>query len=196
MVQYVIAFIEELDAAKSGNVKDRIVAVMGGSLGGNTSLLLTDRYDPTTRPYLRTIVSWSVTATAPARYAGLVPGAWRRRRARPPGEGGVQPGIARRPRDRGDVHREHVHGPARQGALFTVLPLPPQPIMWYRGGYVAGDGLDWQPCKDASIAQSRFDRYEIYSAGDPSLDHRSGSGADHVQLPGQATRCSQPPTPG
>jgi hypothetical protein len=55
-LQYIIAFIEQLDAT-IGNVQDRIVAVMGGSLGGNTSLLLTGLYGQQ-HPYLKTIVSW------------------------------------------------------------------------------------------------------------------------------------------
>ena len=167
VVQYVISFIEKLDA-EVGHVKDRIVAVMGGSLGGNTSLLLTDQYDPTTRPYLRTIVSWSVTATAPARYAGLVPAAW------VAAELGHQAREAFSPESAGDHKTESAYienmytVPLGKGALFTVLPLPPQPIMWFRGGYEAGDGLDWQACKDASIARSRFDRYEIYT---PAIRH-------------------------
>jgi len=48
-LQFIIGFIEELDAT-IGNVKGRIAAVMGGSLGGNTSLLLTGHYDPQNRP--------------------------------------------------------------------------------------------------------------------------------------------------
>ena len=166
VVQYVIDFIEALDA-QVGNVKDRIVAVMGGSLGGNTSLLLTDLYDPTDRPYLRTIVSWSVTATAPARYAGLVPAAWL----------AAMSGLTKEafsPEPPGDHMTESAYieamytVPLGKGALFTVLPIPPQPIMWFRGGYKAGDGLDWQPCKDVSVARSRFDRYEIYT---PAIRH-------------------------
>ena len=43
-----------------------------------------------------------------------------------------------------------------------LLSIPPQPVMWYRGGYKDGSG-QWQPCKDEDIARSRFDRYEIYS---------------------------------
>jgi len=166
VVQYVIAFIEKLDT-EVGNVKDRIVAVMGGSLGGNTSLLLTDLYDPTARPYLRTIVSWSVTATAPARYARLVPAAWV----------AAVSGLTKEafsPEPPGDHTTESAYietmytVPLGKGALFAVLPIPPQPVMWFRGGYEKGDGLDWQKCKDASVARSRFDRYEIYT---PAIRH-------------------------
>ena len=166
VVRYVIAFIEELDT-EVGNVKDRIVAVMGGSLGGNTSLLLTDFYDPVDRPYLRTIVSWSVTATAPARYAGLVPAAWLAAKTGLTKQA-FSPEPSGRPHDRVGVHRDDVRLPLGPRALFSVLPIPAQPIMWFRGGYEKGDGLGWQPCKDASIARSRFDRYEIYT---PAIRH-------------------------
>jgi pimeloyl-ACP methyl ester carboxylesterase len=47
-------------------------------------------------------------------------------------------------------------------AANPALSIPPQPVMWYRGGYANGTGR-WQPCKDQDIARSRFDRYEIYS---------------------------------
>jgi pimeloyl-ACP methyl ester carboxylesterase len=46
--------------------------------------------------------------------------------------------------------------------LSALLDMPPQPVMWYRGGYKDGIGT-WQPCKNVAIARSRFDRYEIYS---------------------------------
>jgi len=166
VVQYVIGFVEALDK-KVGNVKDRIVAVMGGSLGGNTSLLLTDHYDPKDRPYLRAIVSWSVTATAPARYAGLVPAAWVAAVS-----GMTKDAFSPEPPGDHTTESQYIEAmytvPLGKGALFTVLPIPPQPIMWFRGGYKEGDGLDWQPCKDASVARSRFDRYEIYT---PAIRH-------------------------
>jgi hypothetical protein len=167
VVQYVIGFVEALDAAV-GNVKDRIVAVMGGSLGGNTTMRLIDLYDPTNRPYLRTIVSWSVTATAPAKYAGLVPAAWVAAHI------GHLTKDAFSPEPQGDhlIESQYIEAmytvPLGKGALFTVLPIPPQPILWFRGGYKDGDGLGWQPCKDVSVARSRFDRYEIYT---PAIRH-------------------------
>ncbi|MGZ4665042.1 MAG: alpha/beta fold hydrolase [Frankiaceae bacterium] len=159
VVRYVIAFIETL------GIGDRVVAVMGGSLGGNTSLLLADFYDPHLRPYLRTIVSWSVTATAPARYAGLVPAAT------------VAVALNHMQTDAVKVELPGDHAteaayietmynqllPQVLLPLQPLLPLPPQPVMWFRGGYAPGDGSDWQPCKDISVARSRYDRYEIYT---------------------------------
>jgi acetyl esterase/lipase len=43
------------------NVKNRIVAIVGGSLGGNLSLMLASTNDRD-HPYLKTIVAWSPTA--------------------------------------------------------------------------------------------------------------------------------------
>jgi pimeloyl-ACP methyl ester carboxylesterase len=157
---YIIEFIEALDQ-HLGNIKDRIVAVMGGSLGGNMSLLMTDWYakDSQKYSYLQTIVAWSATATAPAKYLGI-----------PAADiGGYVVGQDKQiknvsphetPGDH-DTEVQYIHNmyvnpliPAPKG---SPLYLPPQPIMWYRGNE------DWQICKNESIARSRFDRYEIYS---------------------------------
>ncbi|MGH8833680.1 MAG: zinc dependent phospholipase C family protein [Actinomycetes bacterium] len=159
VLQYVIAFIEALDAT-IGNVKDRIVAVMGGSLGGNTSLLLTGWYDPNTRPYLRTIVSWSVTATAPANYLGIISAAELAAYV-----GGLQ-ALATKPEPPGDHATQAQYFQDMYTKPLSANPLlymPPQPVMWFRSGYPPDGTKGWQPCKDMSIARSRFDRYEIYS---------------------------------
>jgi hypothetical protein len=160
VVRYVIAFVDALDS-QVGNVSDRIVAVMGGSLGGNTSLLLTDFYDATHRPWLKTIVSWSVTATAPASYAGLVPAAWLAAKT-----GLTKQAIS--PEPPADHATEAAYISKMYADPLIRGLIPAQPIMWFRGGYAPGDRLDWQPCKDASIARSRFDRYEIYT---PAIRH-------------------------
>ena len=153
--QYIINFIEELDG-RIGNVKDRIVAVIGGSLGGNTSLLMTDWYDAS-HPYLQTIVSWSVTAMAPSNYVGVSAG-W------------IAAYLSRLQADATslepfDDHSTEVHSIQTMYAvpLSPLLGIPAQPIMWFRGGYFPDGSGGWQPCKDQSIARSRFDRYEIYS---------------------------------
>jgi hypothetical protein len=177
--QYIINFIEKLDQ-QLGNIKGRIVAVMGGSLGGNMSLLMTGVYadwfndpdynqDPERYSYLQTIVAWSATATAPATYLGI-----------PAGDlaaylGHQEDQIKNLPpnHETPDDHAIEVQYIQKMyiDPLLNYPPIvyvPPQPIMWYRGGYAPGDGTGWQPCKDQSIAQSRFGRYEIYS---PSSRH-------------------------
>ncbi len=157
-LQYIMAFIEKLDEA-IGNVTGRIVAVMGGSLGGNTSLLLTGFYNPQSRPYLRTIVSWSVTAMAPDTYLGIISG------------GAVAAYLQKMQSDatKPEPYDDHTIEAQYIQIMYAnplsgnpLLPIPPQPVMWFRGGYADGSG-QWQPCKDQEIARSRFDRYEIYS---------------------------------
>ena len=158
-LQYIMAVIEKLEATL-GIAPGQIAAVMGGSLGGNTSLLLTGFYDPVARPYLRTIVSWSVTATAPSTYLGII------------SAGAVAAyleGIAAEvtepePYDDHAIEAQYIQDMyAKPLSGNPLLPIPPQPVMWYRGGYAPNGALNWEPCKDQSIAESRFDRYEVYS---------------------------------
>lgn len=158
-LDYIMAFIEKLDE-KIGNVTGRIAAVMGGSLGGNTSLSLTRYYDPQNRPYLRTIVSWSVTATAPDKYVKIISGG-----AVAAFLSGMQADATKpEPYDNHAIEAQYLQDLYVKplSPIQFVIPLPPQPVMWFRGGYKGGIGT-WQPCKDQEIARSRFDRYEIYS---------------------------------
>src|SRR5579859_3980713 len=156
--QYIINFIEALDQ-QIGNVKDRIVAVMWGSLGGNTSLLMTDWYDAS-HPYLQTIVSWSVTAMAPSSYLGVI------------SAGNIAAYLSNLQADAtsAEAFDDHSTEASYIQTMYAaplspnpLLYIPPQPIMWFRGGYAPSGGGGWQPCKDRSVARSRFDRYEIYS---------------------------------
>lgn len=156
--EYIIAFIEALDTKLGGGVKGQIVAVMGGSLGGNMSALLTGKYD-VNHPYLRTIVAWSVTAMAPSTYLGIISA----------GDvaaflSGMQSqATSPEPFDDHSTEAKFITNMYTQPlASNLALNIPPQPVMWYRGGYADRTGR-WQPCKDQSIACSRFDRYEIYS---------------------------------
>jgi Zinc dependent phospholipase C len=155
--QYIIRFIAALDA--QFGIRDRVAAVMGGSLGGNTSLLMTDWYSEAL-PFLQTIVSWSVTAMAPDKFLGLIS----------PAElgaylGGLQnDAMSAEPIDDHSTERDYIEK-MYTNALLNIGPvdLPAQPIMWYRGGYDEKGRGAWQPEKDNEIARSRFDRYEIYS---------------------------------
>jgi Zinc dependent phospholipase C len=165
--QYIIGFIEKLDQ-HLGNIKGRIVAVMGGSLGGNMSLLMTDWYAKNSQEYsyLQTIVAWSATAAASAKYLGIPAADLAGYIA---GQDSQIKNLG--PKETPDDHDTEVQYIQNVyiNQLIPKVPkgsplyMPPQPIMWYRGGYAPGDGTDWQPCKDQSIARSRFDRYEIYS---------------------------------
>ena len=145
--QYVINFIEALDQ-KVGNIKNRIAAVMGGSLGGNMSLLLA-RESTQKYPYLRTIVAWSPTSMLPV-------------------HGDIGNGIVKW----GNLSGAN-WGPEATNTradyfyhlyfekLSNLLDLPADPVMWFWDGWVSKDGTN---CKASEIAQSRFDRYEVYSS--------------------------------
>jgi pimeloyl-ACP methyl ester carboxylesterase len=54
---FIVAFVDGLEAHQPG-IKNQIVGVIGGSLGGNMGLRL-GRKDPATYPWLQNIVSWS-----------------------------------------------------------------------------------------------------------------------------------------
>ena len=75
-----------------------------------------------------------MTATAPASTPVSC-----RPRGSPPHTGltkqAFSPEPAGQPHDRVAVHREHVRRSRWARALFSVLPIPAQPIMWFRGGY-------------------------------------------------------------
>ena len=58
---FVIAFVDELEAMQPG-FKQKIVGVIGGSLGGNMGLRLARR-DPATHPWLHSVVCWSPAST-------------------------------------------------------------------------------------------------------------------------------------
>jgi pimeloyl-ACP methyl ester carboxylesterase len=158
--QYVINFIEALDQ-KVGNVKNRVAAVMGGSLGGNMSLLLA-RESKLVHPYLKTIVAWSPTSMLPGHGNlgnGLI-------FSEATGNPVVNPLFGGN--DTATLWgREELN---TRGAYFHTVyfemlsPLaniPPDPTMWFREGWVNKDGFD---CKQSVIIQSRFDRYEVYSS--------------------------------
>jgi pimeloyl-ACP methyl ester carboxylesterase len=58
---FVVAVVDGLEALQP-RFKDKIVGVIGGSLGGNMGLRLARR-DPATHPWLHTVVSWSPAST-------------------------------------------------------------------------------------------------------------------------------------
>jgi pimeloyl-ACP methyl ester carboxylesterase len=149
---YVVNFIESLDSAL-GDVKNRIVAIMGGSLGGNLSLMLGGLYDGS-HPYLRTLVAWSPTAMLKTDGVSklVVTSSWL----------GQLDSTHWGPENGGTTRINYFNNLYFQ-PLSTLLGLPPDPQMWFR------DDDSWTnqdarvKCKPSEITQSRFDRYEIYS---------------------------------
>ena len=162
--QYIINFIEALDM-KLGNVKNRIVALMGGSLGGNMSLLLStwnQRHPNDTHAYLNSFVAWSATSIAPSTSYGFPIG--QTSVGAPNGPSGAYLGgvlgevsSAEAVGTEAKYIQDMYFSPLSKGVPPSIMFIPAQPIMWYRGP-------DWEPCKSSFIAQSRFDRYEIYSS--------------------------------
>jgi pimeloyl-ACP methyl ester carboxylesterase len=154
--QYIINFIEALDQ-QIGNVKNRIVAVVGGSLGADMGLLLSSRNDAA-HQYLNTIVAWSATSLAPST-TGLPFGqaVFNADLA----DNQLQPQVTSA--ESTSSRHDFFHALYFQDLIdfppnspLSIEYGPPQPVQWYRSS-------DWQPCKTSMIAQSRFDRYEVYS---------------------------------
>jgi pimeloyl-ACP methyl ester carboxylesterase len=159
--QYVINFIEALDQ-KVGNIKNRIAAVMGGSLGGNMSLLLA-RESKQKFPYLQTIVAWSPTSMMPGHGNlgnGLVFSEATGNPVVNPIVGGNDTATLwgpEEPSTRGDYFH-HVYFEM----LSRLANIPADPTMWFRNDWYNQDqSVD---CKASMVSQSRFDRYEVYSS--------------------------------
>jgi len=149
-LQYVLGFMDALDQ-QFGNVKSRIVAVMGGSLGGNMSLMLA-RMNDQNHPYLKTIVAWSPTSMLKTSAIGeqITAGV---------NLNGTNWGLEGTT-TRSDYFRNLYYAPTGNINGIDLLGLPPDPQMWYRSGWMGAANFD---CKSSFIVQSRFDRYEIYS---------------------------------
>jgi pimeloyl-ACP methyl ester carboxylesterase len=157
--QFILNFIDALDATV-GNVKNRIAAVMGGSLGGNMALRLGRRSK--TSPFLNTIVAWSVTCLAGPPpddlvYQGI--------------KGTIEAGCgadlvnkfmaSEEPKSRVEFFFSLYDLPTALCWVPIGVPVPivlitNQPNMWYGDSW----GTD---CKKNAILSSQFDRYEYYT---------------------------------
>ncbi len=142
IVQFVNALEEQL-TLQIQHIQDRIVAVIGGSLGGNMGLRLGRRSEP----WLKNIVAWS-----PASVWDTFATPWNL----------FKQESLRVSRDR---MNEDELPPGRRNEYFyeafqeshSVVGqggVPPQPQMWYREGW---------PCKQYYITGARFERQEIYN---------------------------------
>jgi pimeloyl-ACP methyl ester carboxylesterase len=146
--QFILNFIEALEA-KVGNIKGRVAAVMGGSLGGNMAMRLGRRSK--TSSFLSTIIAWSVTCmrgpvdtlTYEA-IKGTVAGC---------GADMVNKFMApETPDSRNGFFEDLYQSPVAE--CGGIILLGAQPPMWY--------GDSW-PCKLQALELSRFDRYEYYT---------------------------------
>ncbi|MBI2520738.1 MAG: hypothetical protein HYV97_09985 [Bdellovibrio sp.] len=143
---FVVSFVDTLD--QKLNFKKQIVAVMGGSLGGNLTFRLGRRTD---LPWLKNVVTWSPASI----WTGLADGhdifkqlgvatAWKR-------AGGKQKNVEETPDQRSQYFGLVYAGAIKIGP-FQVMPS--QPEQWCRA--------DWECCKN-SLKLSKIERYEIYN---------------------------------
>lgn len=127
-------------------VLDRVAAIIGGSLGGNTTLRLGERADAGSRPYLRRLVSWSPASVWESTYAGDPARRQSHRRTN----------DRMRAPETHERRAEYFFQSFTETTNITVIRvLEPQPYYWYRN--------DWEPCKSYSIAETRREREELYS---------------------------------
>jgi pimeloyl-ACP methyl ester carboxylesterase len=166
--EYIVAFVDTLDAQLHGQLKPRLRAVVGGSLGGNMTMRLGRRAGV---PWITNVVPWSPAAiwTSYVARTGVMAGCdtgWdfgKDQATHQPlvwaGKGGD--GERFLPdHETPELRRELFYGGFDwdEGDLVAVLSPEnhkPQAQCWYSS--------DW-PCRTALILGSRIDRQETYDA--------------------------------
>jgi pimeloyl-ACP methyl ester carboxylesterase len=140
LVEFVISFVNSLDQLVP--IKNRIAAIIGGSLGGNLCLRLGERND---QSWISNIVSWSSASVWSSFNHDLVKGG-----ALTSAQGWMEEPEAVNPGD----------PPRRVRFFYEAFDSsagpgpPPQPQLWYRDSW---------PCKAAYIQDDRMERREIYN---------------------------------
>jgi pimeloyl-ACP methyl ester carboxylesterase len=141
---FVVAFVEQLDAKLLPGLKSRFRAAVGGSLGGNMSLRLGRRVGA---PWLKTVVPWSPAAIWPSFADGADPT--------------KHLGVAMPFLWAGGDPRVKEESPARRREFFykafdwkvDALKIKAQGEEWYRPGWT---------CKKGHLIGARLDRHETY----------------------------------
>jgi pimeloyl-ACP methyl ester carboxylesterase len=164
--EYVVAFVDALDAALHGQLKPRIRAVVGGSLGGNMALRLGRR--PNT-PWVTNVVPWSPASIWPsliaqrnAVMAGCDTG-WDNFKDRAVNQSLKWAGLEDRflpDHETPELRRELFYGGFdwNEGdfvAIFSPDNHQPQASCWFANSW---------SCKAATILSARLDRHETYDA--------------------------------
>jgi hypothetical protein len=189
-INFINSFVATL---KAKNIIDtsKLVAIMGGSLGGNTSLILQMRplpspfslTSPLSIPAEAATIAWSPTsmvqdASLPFAASAITSGnmgdapTWQGESPStrsqyftnlyfvPTGTpSGITAGLISTLQTLGAL--------PKPPTVVTSFPsnltgLPPDPEQWYRDDWVDANGV--KDCKQSFVAQSRFDRYEVYSS--------------------------------
>lgn len=151
--QFIVDFVEQLETRSGQPVRRLMRAVVGGSLGGNMGLRLSQRSNARFF-WLNTIAAWSP--------AGTWGSSWARARLVPMGDGTyMDVGKHEAVRVSRDRTTEAENSESRYNYFYQVfghyqLLEGDQSDRWYRNG--------WEPCKTQHRQGARFDREEIYSA--------------------------------
>ena len=142
---FILAFVDRLDAKLGGTLKPRLMAVIGGSLGGNMSMRLGRQPRAT---WLKNVVPWSPAAIWPSYADGADPT--------------KHIAVAMPWMWAGGDPRQKAESAADRREFFYrafdwtmgLLKRKPQAQEWYRGGW---------PCKPFHLTSSRLERQETYN---------------------------------
>jgi hypothetical protein len=137
---FITTFVDVLD--RQVPVKERIVAVVGGSLGGNMVLRLSQRDQLHRHGWLQNRVAWSPASV----WDPLVNDILKDRVTEVPHGEMVE-------EERKESRQDDYFKPAFDG-FYHFVPVPPQSKSWYRDSW---------PCKGSYIEAARLDRREIYN---------------------------------
>jgi pimeloyl-ACP methyl ester carboxylesterase len=164
--EFIVAFVDTLDAQLRGQLKPRIKAVVGGSLGGNMSMRLGRR--PNT-PWITNVVPWSPAAIWPSMIAqrnavaaGCDTG-WDMGKDRGVNQALKWAGLETRflaSHETPELRRELFYGGFDWDggdlvAIFSSNNHQPQASCWFSDNY---------QCKKSNILAARLDRQETYDA--------------------------------
>jgi pimeloyl-ACP methyl ester carboxylesterase len=163
---FIVAFVDALDAQLHGQLKPRIKAVVGGSLGGNMAMRLGRR--PNT-PWITAVVPWSPAAIWPsmiAQHNAIAAGCdtgWDMAKDRGVNQALKWGGLEERflaSHETPELRRELFYGGfdwdgGELVAIFSGNNHKPQAACWFSDSY---------KCKRNSILAARLDRQETYTA--------------------------------
>jgi len=201
---FVVDFVNAVDRQLGGQLKPRIRAVVGGSLGGNMALRLGRRDDlarlagrmPDT-PWITTVVSWSPASIWPSMIARPncvscgCDTPWDLFKDRAVNTPLKWAGLEARflpQNETAELRRELFYGGFDWNggdavAIFSPNNHQPQAQCWFSDKY---------PCKQSHILAARLDRHETYDANFRSWHWRLG--AEQLAFSHQQNRVAGGPT--
>ncbi|HVH72819.1 MAG TPA: alpha/beta hydrolase [Candidatus Dormibacteraeota bacterium] len=170
---FIVAFVDTLDVQLHGQLKPRIRAVVGGSLGGNMSMRLGRR--PNT-PWITNVVPWSPAAIWPSMIAqrnAIAAGCdtgWDALKDRAVNTSLTWAGLDQKflPEHENEhpaFRRELFYGGFDWSPVYGIGG-PPQAQCWYSN--------EW-PCKLSSMLAARLDRQETYDGNFRAWHWRLGA---------------------